>query len=39
MNKIKNYDTLVSHGDVASRKIVLDITNRTLARLDAYQRI
>lgn len=39
MNKIKNYGALLSHGDVESRKIVLDITNRTLNRLDAYQRI
>ncbi|MCC2254389.1 DUF4147 domain-containing protein [Ruminococcus sp. CLA-AA-H200] len=39
MNKIKNYDSLISHGDIESRKIVLDITNRTLQRLDAYQRI
>lgn len=39
MNKIKNYDALLSHGDVKSRKIVLDITNKTLNRLDAYQRI
>jgi glycerate-2-kinase len=37
--KIKNYDTLVSHGDSASRKIVLDITEKTLQRLDAYRRI
>lgn len=39
MNKIKNYDSLISHGDIESRKIVLDITNRTLQRLDAYERI
>ncbi len=38
-NKIRNYDELVSHGCVESRKIVLDITNRTLQRLDAYERI
>lgn len=38
-NKIKNYDDIVSHGDVASRKIVLDITDKTLKRLDSYQRI
>lgn len=39
MKKIRNYDTLTSHGDVESRKIVLDITEKTLQRLDAYQRI
>lgn len=39
MKKIKNYDTLISHGDVESRKIVLDITEKTLQRLDAYERI
>lgn len=39
MKKIKNYETLTSHGDVKSRKIVLDITDKTLQRLDAYSRI
>ena len=39
MKKIKNYDALTSHGDVKSRKIVLDITEKTLQRLDAYERI
>lgn len=39
MKKIKNYETLTSHGDVESRKIVLDITDKTLQRLDAYSRI
>lgn len=39
MKKIKNYDTLTSHGDIQSRKIVLDITEKTLRRLDSYQRI
>ena len=39
MNKIKNYDALLSHGDAESRKIVLDITNQTLQRLDSYHRI
>lgn len=37
--KIKNYDALTSHGDCESRKIVLDITEKTLQRLDAYERI
>ncbi len=39
MNKIRNYDDLLSHGNVKSRKIVLDITNKTLQRLDSYHRI
>ncbi len=37
--KIKNRDVLLSHGDVESRKIVLDITEKTLEHLDAYHRI
>ena len=37
--KIKNRDVLLSHGDVESRKIVLDITEKTLQYLDAYERI
>ena len=37
--KIKNYDLLTAHGDVKSRKIVLDITEKTLQKLDAYNRI
>lgn len=37
--KIKNRDVLLSHGDVESRQIVLDITEKTLRRLDAYERI
>lgn len=37
--KIKNKAQLLSHGDVESRRIVLDITERTLQRLDAYERI
>lgn len=39
MRKIRNYEELTSHGDAMSRKIVLDITERTLQRLDSYQRI
>lgn len=39
MKKIRNYDSLLSHGDVKSRKIVLDITEKTLCRLDSYERI
>lgn len=37
--KIKNKDVLLSHGDIESRKIVLDITEKTLQYLDAYERI
>ncbi|HKR47926.1 MAG TPA: DUF4147 domain-containing protein [Paraburkholderia sp.] len=39
MQKIRNSDELLSQGDVASRRIVLEIADRTLARLDSYQRI
>ncbi|WP_322048656.1 glycerate kinase [Paraburkholderia sp. J67] len=39
MQKIRNSDALLSQGDVASRRIVLEIADRTLARLDSYQRI
>jgi glycerate 2-kinase len=37
--KIKNRDEILSHGDIESRRIVLDITERTLQRLDARERI
>ena len=39
MDKIKNRETLVSHGDRESRRIVLDIAEKTLQRLDAGKRI
>lgn len=39
MNIVKNKDKILSHGDVASRQIVLDITEKTLDRLNAYNRI
>ncbi|WP_432661883.1 DUF4147 domain-containing protein [Wukongibacter baidiensis] len=39
MKKIKNFKELVSHGDKESRRIVLDITDKTLQKLDAYERI
>ncbi|HWQ29851.1 MAG TPA: DUF4147 domain-containing protein [Negativicutes bacterium] len=39
MKKIRNFEELLSHGDKESRKIVLEITDKTLQRLDAYQRI
>lgn len=38
-NKIKNIAQLLSHGDIESRKIILDITEATLQYLDAYGRI
>jgi glycerate-2-kinase len=37
--KIKNREELVSHGDTESRRIVLDITEKTLQQLDSRQRI
>lgn len=37
--KIRNRDELLTHGDIESRRIVLDITEKTLAELDAYHRI
>lgn len=37
--KIKNRDELLSHGDIESKRIVLDITEKTLQYLDAYGRI
>lgn len=37
--KIKNREALLSHGDTDGRKIVLDITEKTLQHLDAYERI
>lgn len=38
-SKIRNRSQILSHGDVASRQIVLDITEAALQRLDAYKRI
>lgn len=37
--KIRNYKSLADHGDTQSRKIVLDIAERTLERLDSYKLI
>ncbi len=37
--KIKNKEEILSHGDTESRRIVLDITEQTLERLDSYHRI
>lgn len=39
MRKIRNYDDLVAVGDADSRRVVLDLAEATLQRLDAYQRI
>lgn len=39
MEKIRNADQLLSGGDLASRRIVLEIADRTLQRLDSYHRI
>lgn len=39
MQKIRNADRLLSTGDITSRRIVLEIADRTLARLDSYDRI
>jgi glycerate 2-kinase len=39
MRKIRNFASLSSHGDKESRRVVLEIADRTLQRLDAYQRI
>lgn len=37
--KIRNRDELLSHGVVDSRRVVLDVTERVLQRLDAYERL
>jgi len=37
--KIRNRGQILSHGDVESRRIVLDITEKTLQKLDARGRI
>lgn len=39
MDKIRNYDELVAVGDSESRRSVLDIAEKTLKKLDAYERI
>jgi glycerate 2-kinase len=39
MEKIRNAEEILSHGDRESRQIVLEIADRTLARLDSYKRI
>lgn len=37
--KIKNRNTLLQTGDIESRRIVLDVAEATLQRLDSYRRI
>jgi glycerate 2-kinase len=39
MLKIRNYEALTSHGVTDSRRVVLEIADKTLQRLDAYNRI
>lgn len=39
MIKIRNSKDILSHGDIASRNVVVTIANRTLERLDGYRRI
>ncbi|MGN6763833.1 MAG: glycerate kinase type-2 family protein [Rhizobiaceae bacterium] len=39
MKKIRNAEEILSQGDVESRRIVLEIADRTLDRLDSYRRI
>jgi len=37
--KIRNRDELLAHGVSDSRRVVLDVTERVLQRLDSYQRL
>lgn len=37
--KIKNAEVLLSHGDTNSRRIVLEVTDEVLKRLDSYHRL
>ena len=39
MKKIRNADEILSVGSISSRKIVTEIADRTLERLDSYRRI
>lgn len=39
MDKIRNSSEILAQGDVSSRHVVLEIADKTLARLDSYQRI
>ena len=37
MLKIRNFEALISHGAADSRRVVLEIADKTLQRLDAYK--
>ena len=37
--KIRNAERLLSHGDIESRRIVLEVTDEVLKRLDSYHRL
>ena len=39
MRKIRNFEQLVSHGERDCRRVVLEVADRTLERLDSYERI
>lgn len=39
MKKIRNSEDIILHGDIASRRIVTEIADRTLDRLDSYKRM
>ncbi len=39
MKKIRNQEILLSHGITDSRRIVLDVTEKVLQKLDAFERI
>ncbi|MDB6454139.1 DUF4147 domain-containing protein [Falsirhodobacter sp. 20TX0035] len=39
MKKIRNADEILQSGDREARRVVLEITDRTLQRLDSYERI
>lgn len=39
MKKIRNFRNLLEVGDISSRQIVLEIADKTLSRLDGYERI
>lgn len=39
MEKIRNKEEILSHGNVESRKVVLGITEKVLQKLDARERI
>ena len=39
MGKVKNRQMLLQVGDTASRRIVLDVCERTLEKLDAYKKV